>query len=166
MTEPTTENEPQQPEDSEEISSPPAAPMGAGGAGQRVFGLERWVQFGFVVLAAVAAWLLSNLIPLLWHQLAIYVEAVPEAMPSVSGALAAVLGIVTAISLYRYSRLKRLGEEVVRELARVTWPTKQETYTATVVVIVTSIVVAALLGVMDALWSWVTDVIYHSGTST
>jgi preprotein translocase SecE subunit len=43
----------------------------------------------------------------------------------------------------------------------VTWPSKQETYTATVVVIVTSVVSALVIFFLDRFWSWFTDLIFR-----
>jgi preprotein translocase SecE subunit len=42
----------------------------------------------------------------------------------------------------------------------VTWPTRQELGAATVVVIITSIIMSIVLGLFDTLWSWMSNVIY------
>jgi len=51
--------------------------------------------------------------------------------------------------------------EVTNELRKVTWPTRKETQAATLVVIVTVIVAAIFLGLFDAIWSWLTSLIYR-----
>jgi preprotein translocase subunit SecE len=51
-------------------------------------------------------------------------------------------------------------DEVVGELSKVTWPTREETYYSTIVVIVTSVLAAVYTGIIDALWSAFTDLIY------
>ena len=52
------------------------------------------------------------------------------------------------------------------ELARVTWPSREETGNATVVVIVTVLVCSVYLGVFDAFWMWVTNMILGIRGST
>jgi preprotein translocase SecE subunit len=42
----------------------------------------------------------------------------------------------------------------------VTWPSREETYTSTIVVVVTSVAAAAYTGVFDAIWSAITDYVY------
>ncbi|MCC6810654.1 MAG: preprotein translocase subunit SecE [Deltaproteobacteria bacterium] len=53
--------------------------------------------------------------------------------------------------------MKTLADEVALELSKVTWPSRQETWAATVVVIATVAISAAYLGVFDAVWSWASD---------
>jgi len=55
---------------------------------------------------------------------------------------------------------RKLADEVVSELAEVTWPTRDETYVSTVVVVVTSVVAAVFTGTFDALWSALTNIVY------
>ena len=64
-------------------------------------------------------------------------------------------------------RIRRLGaslrrniDEAWSELKKVTWPTRKETQAATLVVVVTVIIAAMLLGLFDMVWSWLTDRIY------
>jgi preprotein translocase subunit SecE len=50
--------------------------------------------------------------------------------------------------------------DVVLELSKVTWPTRKETYASTIVVIVTSLIAAAVVGAFDFVWSYFTDLLY------
>jgi|SRR5262245_58581679 len=74
--------------------------------------------------------------------------------------VAAAIALTTGIVLYRNERVYTLANEVATELKKVTWPTRKETQAATLVVIVTVIVAAIILGSFDMVWSWVTDRIY------
>lgn len=47
---------------------------------------------------------------------------------------------------------KRFIEEVIAELKKVTWPTRDETIKLTVVVIVISVIVGAFIGGLDSLF--------------
>ena len=70
-----------------------------------------------------------------------------------------VAGVVTLIA-WRNEQLFTLANEVAAELRKVTWPTRKETMASTIIVIVTTLVASAFLGVFDGVWSWVTRMIY------
>ena len=53
-----------------------------------------------------------------------------------------------ALALYRNEKVSRVAHEVVGELAKVTWPTRKETQVSTIVVIVTSIIAAVIVGIV------------------
>lgn len=74
----------------------------------------------------------------------------------IAGALAVIAGIV----LYRHDRVYTLANEVSGELKKVTWPTAKEVRTATIVVLVMSIISAFILGVFDLVWTNLTELVY------
>ncbi len=74
----------------------------------------------------------------------------------ISGAIAVIAGIV----LYRHDRVYTLANEVAGELKKVTWPTAKEVRTATIVVLVMSIISALILGLFDFVWSNLTELVY------
>ncbi|MCB9666711.1 MAG: preprotein translocase subunit SecE [Myxococcales bacterium] len=132
----------------------PALPESAGGGiGPRSMGIGRYVQFAFLVLAIVVFWFSDRLFVTVWA----YFQEPDEQMAS---ALAAVTGIVTAILLYRTAKVRNMADEVAVELVRVTWPDRKETRYATLVVLIASAIAAVLLGLVDAMWTAVTDFIY------
>ena len=51
--------------------------------------------------------------------------------------------------------VRRFVGDILSELKKVTWPTRKELVSSTIVVIVTTIVSSAFLGVFDGVWSWV-----------
>ena len=59
----------------------------------------------------------------------------------------------------RIARLLEFLSESKVEIKKVTWPTRKETYQATIVVIVTVIIAAIFLQIFDAFWSRVTGYI-------
>lgn len=63
-------------------------------------------------------------------------------------------GLVLYIYFYKSERVNQFMNEVVAELARVTWPTQKETSNATVVVLIMVTISGVFLGGMDALWTW------------
>ena len=54
----------------------------------------------------------------------------------------------------------RWAMDIIGELRKVTWPTRQETAHLTVVVIVVSILVGALLGASDLGFSWLLENVF------
>ncbi len=122
-------------------------------------GIERWVQFSFIGGALVAFWFLD-------HVLQDVVELVtmklnmPTPNATLITACAAVASIILMAGMYRNAKVHGFASEVAVELANTTWPTRKETWSNTVVVFIVSIISAAIIGVFDAAWSAVTDLIY------
>jgi preprotein translocase subunit SecE len=119
----------------------------------RGLGLSRWVQYVFVVIAAFVLWIADKLITLGWQ----YID---EPNDVVVTAISAVVGFGTALGLYRNEKSHRLVVDVVSELSKVSWPSRKETYASTLVVIITSIIAAAIVGSFDFVWSAITDLLY------
>lgn len=74
--------------------------------------------------------------------------------------LSGAVAMITGIALYRHDRVYTLANEVAGELKKVTWPTAKEVRTATIVVLVMSIISAIILGVFDFVWSNLTELVY------
>ena len=72
----------------------------------------------------------------------------------------AVIAVVAGVVLYRNDRVYTLANEVAGELKKVTWPTAKEIRTATMVVVVMSIISAVILGVFDLVWTNLTELVY------
>lgn len=117
------------------------------------FSVERYVQGAFLLAAVLFIWIFNKSGVLIWNQFG-------EPNSTVMIAAAVVLGVFAAVMLYRNATVNRLAHEVGTELSKVHWPTRAETSTSTVVVIVFSVVAAISMGVFDLVWSTVTDLIY------
>jgi preprotein translocase subunit SecE len=118
-----------------------------------MLGVERWVQFAFIAIALTAFYAFDHLIAFTWGFFA-------EPDPTIVSGTSALIGMVGAFALYRHPRVYEMAHEVVSELSKVTWPTRDETYYSTVVVIVTSVIAALYTGIFDAVWSAFTDLVY------
>jgi preprotein translocase subunit SecE len=128
----------------------------------KTLGLLRWVQCAFMAAAVFLFWFLDKIAVLLWGMLSDVWMSLPEA-ESVSTIITAASGAVAAAVVWRLyvdERVNRLAHEVVGELSKVTWPSRREVSYSTVVVIITSIIAAVILGTFDAVWSAITDLIY------
>jgi preprotein translocase SecE subunit len=72
--------------------------------------------------------------------------------------------LATAGAVYYILRTASVLEaalDIVAELKRVTWPERQETFAATIVVIVTVCIMSVVLGFFDFTWKLLTDIVYR-----
>jgi len=118
-------------------------------------GLDRWVQIAFMAFALLLLWLLDKIITLIWDRFA-------EPTPSLVTLLSAAIAISTTVVLYRQEKVSRVAHEIVGELTKVSWPSRKETQVSTLVVIITSVIAAVIVGTFDAAWSAITDLIYKA----
>ena len=119
----------------------------------RTLGLLRWVQLAYMVLGLLTLWVFDKVILSIWSQFA-------EPNTTLATVFAGLIALGVASAIYRHEKANRMSREVVAELAKVTWPSSTETRSSTVVVIVTSVIAAVILGAFDAVWSAITDLIY------
>lgn len=124
-------------------------------------GVERWVQFAYAACAITLAWFLIKSSTAVWTILADNVDAVPEPNATVIAVGAGLVAFISAVIAYRSSRIHTFVLEVCVELSKVSWPTRKETWSQTVVVLIVSVIAAIILGVYDAVWSHITDLIYN-----
>ncbi len=73
------------------------------------------------------------------------------------------LGIAGGAAAYIWvtPKTRDVALDIVAELRKVSWPGWQETRAATVAVIVASLIAAALLGMFDVCWQYLTDKIQN-----
>ena len=119
--------------------------------GSLQLGVQKYLYTGYFVAACVVAFLTSHL-----------VEAVWPGHENIASPIGAVVGLVAMVIAWKNIRLRTLAMETIEELAAVTWPTKDETSTATVVVLATTAVASVVIFAMDRFWNWITNVIYLS----
>ncbi|MGB8331129.1 MAG: preprotein translocase subunit SecE [Polyangiales bacterium] len=124
-------------------------------------GVERWVQFAYAACAITLAWFLIKASTAVWTLLADSVDSVPEPNATAIAVGAGLVGLITAVVAYRSKRIHTFVVEVCVELSKVAWPTRSETWSQTIIVIIVSIIAAIILGVYDAVWSNITDLIYN-----
>ena len=125
-------------------------------------GVQRYVVFSFLVGAG-----------LLWVTLSRIFQAVAFALNApdiellgsqftLSKAVSMGISLAIAFVAFKNERVNQFCSEVVAELRKVTWPGKEETKQATFVVIITTLIIALILGLFDAVWGWATSFIYPS----
>jgi preprotein translocase subunit SecE len=119
---------------------------------------QHYVTLGILALTVAVALPLGHGFEWLW----VYLNLEdPHFLGMQQLALTHVLGALVAIGAAAYAYLHKptyaLAGEVVDELTKVTWPTREETGNATVVVVVTVVICSAYLGAFDAVWLALTD---------
>ncbi|MGD8316709.1 MAG: preprotein translocase subunit SecE [Myxococcales bacterium] len=124
-------------------------------------GVERWVQFAYAACALTLAWFLIKSTNAIWTMLADTVDSVPEPNATIIAVGAGLIALIAAVVAYRSKRIHTFVVEVCVELSKVTWPTRKETWSQTILVIIVSVIAAVILGVFDAMWSQITDFIYN-----
>ncbi len=124
-------------------------------------GVERWVQFAYAACAITVAWFLIKSSTAVWTILADNVDAVPEPNSTMIAVGAGLVAFISAVIAYRSRKVHTFVLEVCVELSKVSWPTRKETWSQTVVVLIVSVIAAIILGVYDAVWSHITDLIYN-----
>ncbi len=124
-------------------------------------GVARYVNMAFVGAGLVLWVVLSSFYG--WA-MGLVSAAINRPLIGVNFRLADLLGLVTAIAitlyLRRHERVSTFSMEVGNELSKVTWPTWQETRLSTIVVIVVTIVIAAILGLFDSVWAFLSALVY------
>lgn len=119
-----------------------------------LLGLERWVQFAFVALAVFLVYVTDKLVTFGW-------EFWAEPDDTIVTAVAVAVGLAGSFLAYQNDRIRDFATEVVTELSKVTWPTREETWYSTLVVLTASFIAAVYTGMFDAIWSAITDLVYR-----
>ncbi|MGB5811563.1 MAG: preprotein translocase subunit SecE [Polyangiales bacterium] len=123
-------------------------------------GVERWVQFAYFGVAITLAWFLIKSATATWTLLADTVNSVPEPNATAISVGAGLVALIAGVIAYRSDKVHTFVTEVCVELSKVTWPTRGETWSQTIVVLIVSVIAAVILGVFDTVWSQITDLIY------
>lgn len=117
---------------------------------------QRYVVLVFLVAGLLAGLVMQAAVVSLLAQFAMPDDRV-AGLISTSTLAALATGVITTFALLRTRKAVRFTDEVVGELAKVTWPTRDETTSATTTVIAATLFLAALLAVYDLLWKSVAD---------
>jgi len=108
-------------------------------------GPNKYVHLMFGVGTLLVAFLLAKTGDWLWSYF-----AKPNDLVINGGSL--VIAVVAGYVAYKNERMFAAAYDVTAELEKVTWPSRKETYAATVVVIVTVGISAVILWGFDTLW--------------
>lgn len=75
-----------------------------------------------------------------------------------SSLIAIVGAFITFFALFRNETAVRYTDEAIGELAKVTWPDREETLNSSMIVIVTTLIFSGSLALFDFVWARVTNI--------
>lgn len=123
--------------------------------------VNRQVGLTFVVGALLSGWVVWRMIESTLGSVAPASDIVLFAGFRISLIVGLVVGVGFGIYAWGRETWREYVTEVVVELRRVTWPTSEETRVSTVQVIALAVTIALLLGVMDQVWRYLTDLLLN-----
>ena len=112
---------------------------------------QRWIVLAFIGAAVLVGGMAQSASTSLFAQMAWPDQRIGPL--TTTTILSLVLGLATFVGLLRTRRAVVFTDEVIDELSKVTWPSKDETLRATTTVVVTTLLVAGLLGLYDFAWN-------------
>lgn len=125
-------------------------------------GVTRYVNMSFVAIGLISWIILADTAGFM---LDVFGTGWNRPLIGVNFRMADLIGLVTAILftiwLRRHERVSTYAMEVGNELSKVKWPTWNETKLATIVVIITTIIISLILGGFDYVWSALSGLIYE-----
>ena len=134
----------------------------ADGVGPVQLGYKRFVYAAYFAGAIAVAFFIAKAGDAAWMRLGLWKPAFGEPHDEIVMPAAAVIGGLTAFYFWRDARTRELAEEVAQELAKVTWPTKEQVTNGTAVVVVTTLFATLFFALMDRFWGFVTNLVYGS----
>ena len=123
--------------------------------------IARYVNLSFVAIGLVAYLVLGELFT---HVIELFGSAANFQILGVNFRLAQLIAMLAAFGLAvwlrRNPKVHDYAMEVGSELSKVTWPTWKETRLATIVVVVTTLIISLILWLMDVIWGALSRLIY------
>lgn len=133
-------------------------------------GVEKYVHASFFVAGILLSYLASKLLLALWNNLVDWpaaVHAVPALLAysederaSTTLIVGAVVGLLVILRYYRRPAVRGWATDVVGELARVTWPSKETVTSGTLVVLIAGAVATIYVALLDRFWGYLTNLVY------
>lgn len=117
---------------------------------------QRYVLLAFIVFSILVGATVQAGTASAFAQFALPDTRVGGLLPT-SSVLALLSGALSFVILIRNRRALTFSGEVVSELVRVTWPTREETVRAATTVVLTTLFTASLLAVYDFTWKNLAD---------
>ena len=146
------------------------APEVGAGLATRQIGSARYVHAAFAAAAVLVGYIASQFFTLVWNSLAEApwaLRAVPQLVRydedvrgDVGLVFGAIVGIITVVRLYGRPKIRTWADEVAAELAKVSWPDRENVTNNTIIVIVASLVATLYVTVLDRFWAFSTGLIY------
>ncbi len=124
---------------------------------------RRILGFCFVAAGVATFFVTSAFID--WLIATVRIENVALGPFTFSQLVALALTVGGAVFAWKYPKVNTFLMEVVEEVSKVVWPSRQETRDSTLVVIVFVFVIASILGSFDLVWAKLTNLILSSSVN-
>ena len=121
--------------------------------------VRRYVNLAFIIAAMIMSWFCMKLSELVMAIIPITDRRLMGEHVTYSTIAGIILGVATAILLWRSPRIYEGALNVAREMKKVTWPTGDEVKYAMKVVIIMSLIVSIILFCFDFCAKQLTDAI-------
>jgi len=132
---------------------------------------KRWVILGFLGFGLLAAWLSGEALKAILYYSRQFFPTVRDIEflgnnLTLANLIGLVVTVLVGIRLWNNEEINDSAHQVVEEISKMTWPTGKDTQTATIVVVVMTIVMSTILWFFDQLWGWLSILIYGLQKST
>lgn len=118
----------------------------------------RYLVVSYFIAGIISVYLVSKLVMGVMDTVGIedpFARYIP-----ISSIIGVIAGAIVFGILFKHARVNDFGQEVVKEVSKVTWPTVPETRASTVVVIILVIIISIILGIFDYIFASLTSIIY------
>ena len=118
---------------------------------------QKWVNLSFVAAALLLAYV--SFVLATKFSVVLDFEGRVRSLDKILMAGSAVLGLVLFLGLYKSSVATNFMNEVVAEISKVTWPTQNETFKATIAVLVAVTIAGIILWTVDNIWVYLISLV-------
>lgn len=119
--------------------------------------VSRYLSIAYLIAGLILAWVFAKTFGLLFLAFGPASDMIVFAGVRLSVVLGVAVGFGLTFGAWRHERFSNYLTEVATELSKVTWPTREETYRNTYIVIAFSLLVAVFLALFDFVWKFATD---------
>ena len=118
---------------------------------------QKWVNLSFVAASLLLAYVVFVLA--VKFSVVLDFDGRVRSLDKILMGVAAVTGFGLFFGLYKSAVANTFMNETVAELSKVTWPTKDETFKATIAVLIAVTIAGVILWMVDNAWVWLIGVI-------
>lgn len=118
---------------------------------------QKWVNLSFVAASLLLAYVVFVLA--VKFSVVLDFDGRVRSLDKILMGVAAVAGFGLFFGLYKSVVANTFMNETVAELSKVTWPTKDETFKATIAVLIAVTIAGVILWMVDNAWVWLIGVI-------
>ncbi|MCB0309503.1 MAG: preprotein translocase subunit SecE [Bdellovibrionales bacterium] len=109
---------------------------------------KKWIYLSYVIATLILSWVVNQFLLLFVNYFRVSNPMLLEVLPA--SAVVSLVAVSVFVFFYtRQAKVQNYSLEVFQELRKVTWPTKKTAYLSTIVVVITVIFMAVVLGFFD-----------------